>query len=156
MKSKWLGWILGISVTLMAYQAWAEDIAISTYYPSPYGSYTTLDATNTLNVGPNGAPTIVMTGATGTVTASGAVSAASLSAGTTITGGSLSVSGAVNGDSVTAANAVSAGSSVTAGGAVSGTSLVTNGMTIRGASTGAGELQVATNGGKYYCYAVYA
>lgn len=156
MKNKWFGWFLGISVTLMAYQSWAEEIKISTYYPSPYGSYTTLDAATTLNVGPTGAPTIVMTGATGAMSASGPVTAASLSAGAgAVTGGSLNVTGPVNGDSVTAANAVR-GESVTANGAVTGASLSAGGMTIRGASTGTGELQVASNGGKYYCYAVYA
>ncbi len=157
MKNKWFGVVLGIAVTFMAYQAWAENITISTYYPSPYGSYTQLDAVTTLNVGTTGAPSIVMTGATGNLVANGSVSGSSLSAGAgAITGGSVNVTGAVQGGSVTTAGAVQGGS-VTTAGAVTGASLVTNGMTIRGVSANVGELQVVLGAdGKYYAKAVYA
>ena len=35
----------------MAYAAYADTVSISTYYPSPYGSYTDLEVHNTLTVG---------------------------------------------------------------------------------------------------------
>ncbi len=154
MRNRWFGWFLGISVTFMAYQSWAEEIKISTYYPSPYGSYTTLDAATTLNVGPTGAPTIVMTGATGAISA-GSLAASGIVSGTDLNGTRVTATGDVSAANVIASSAVS-GATVTAQGAVTGASLSAGGMTIKGASTGSGDLQVANNGGKYYCYAVYA
>lgn len=46
MKNKWFGSILTGGVLLTAMYAYAEDINVSTYYPSPYGSYQNLDTTN--------------------------------------------------------------------------------------------------------------
>lgn len=165
MRNKWFGWFLGVSVSLMAYQAWAENITVSTYYPSPFGSYTQLDAVTTLNVGPTGAPTIVMTGATGAMTATtvsttGAVTGASFAAGPGIpalTPGiimatTLNAVGNVNAPAgnVDAASATIS-TSVTAG------SLITGGMTISGASSAVGRLQVVLAAdGKYYAQAVYS
>jgi hypothetical protein len=50
---------------LAAYAAYAETISISTYYPSPYGSYQNLAVTSTLNAG-----TITTTGNVGIGTTS--------------------------------------------------------------------------------------
>ncbi len=151
MKNKWYSWILAIAVICTAYQAWAENITISTYYPSPYGSYTQLDAV-TMTVSGN-----ATVGGTASVT--GALTAASLSTGTgAITGG------AITGSTVSGTTSVSSGAAQMANGAISGTtvaattSLTTGSMVIRATNTASGaanELQIVNKDGKYYCQATY-
>ncbi len=168
MRNKLFALILGVGVTFMAYQAWAENIAISTYYPSPYGSYTQLDAvtgnvTNQLVVGTMpGLSFVNITGgninSTGSMNPSGGItslgiinSRASITVGDPLVG--LSVTLANNGDISTIRN-ISAPT-----GSITGQSLVAGTMSIRGtavASGNANELQIVQNGGRYYCQAVYA
>ena len=45
MKKRLRGMILGIAVVFMALWAYADDVTISTFYPSPYGSYKNLETT---------------------------------------------------------------------------------------------------------------
>ncbi len=154
MKAKLYGWVLGVSVLFVSGVAWSEEVRISTYYPSPYGSYTQLDAvtinsTGVINVGAGGVPTITLTAA------SGAITATSLAATGAVSGATVSATGAINGATVTAAGAVS-GATVTATGAVTGSSLVTGGMTIRDTACGAGCLKVQSVGGEYYAGAIYS
>lgn len=159
MKNKLFSFLLGLSVLFVAYQAWAATVDISTYYPSPFGSYTQLD-TVTLNVTGNA----TVTGNT-TVTGNLAVT------GTSTVGGDSGVTGNlwVNGN-VTTPGTVSATAAVqTQGSVLVGTfgaptinlngaagTVTVGGMTIRGASTNAGDLQVVSSSGRYYCHAVYA
>jgi hypothetical protein len=167
MRNKLFALMLGVGVTFIAYQAWAENIAISTYYPSPFGSYTQLDAvtanvTNQLIVGTlPGAGVNIINGSinsTGSMNPSGGVfsvgtinSRDSVTVGDILTG--LSVTLANNGDISTIRN-ISAPT-----GSITGQSLVSGNMSIRGtavASGNANELQIAQSGGRYYCQAVYA
>ncbi len=45
MQKRLRGMILAVAMSFAAYAAYAENITVSTYYPSPFGSYTTLTAT---------------------------------------------------------------------------------------------------------------
>ena len=45
MQKRSRGMILGVAVVFMAFWAHADDVTISTFYPSPYGSYKNLDTT---------------------------------------------------------------------------------------------------------------
>ncbi len=174
MRNKWFGLVLGISVIFMAYQAWAENIAISTYYPSPYGSYTQLDAvtlngTTVVRVGPLGAPTITMTGATGALTATGAITGATVSGTTSVSSGANISLVAATG-AITATSLQTTGNIIATGGIIANTNGVVRGVTLQsgdgGAATtmtltrtpvaGAGHLQTRQIGNDYYCQAVYA
>lgn len=165
MKNKLPGWALAVGVMFAAGQAISGEVVnLSTYYPSPFGSYSQLDAVQTLNVGPTGTPNIVMQGANGAITTNGAVIAATVSGTTSVSSGAASLTaangGAVSGATVTGTTSVSSGAaSLTADGTVTGNTLVLGNMTVRAttvASGNANELQVHAKDGKYYCHSVYA
>ena len=44
------GLILAVLTVFVAFVAYAETVTVSTYYPSPYGSYTNLDTTGATNL----------------------------------------------------------------------------------------------------------
>ena len=44
--SKIQGLLLAAGILFLAFKAYAETVSISTYYPSPYGSYKSLDTTD--------------------------------------------------------------------------------------------------------------
>ena len=46
MQKRLRGMILGVTVLFMAFWVYADDVTISTFYPSPYGSYKNLDSTD--------------------------------------------------------------------------------------------------------------
>lgn len=137
------------ALAFAAYTAYAEQVTISTYYPSPYGSYVTLTTT---------------TGAT-FATSSGVVGIGPSAA----TSHMLNVAGGAN---ITGAssfgNTLSVGSTLTVTGASTlNSASVTNGLAVGGlTSTSAAGLQLndgATSGlfqfdcdGSNNCYAVYA
>ncbi len=164
MKNKLPGWALAVGVMFAAGQAISgEVVSLSTYYPSPFGSYSQLDAVQTLNVGPTGAPNIVMQGANGAITTNGAVTAATVSGTTSVSSGAASLTqatGAVSGTTVTGTASVTSGAaSLTADGTVTGNTLVLGNMTVRATTVASGnvnELQVHAKDGKYYCHSVYA
>ena len=49
MQKRLRGLVLAGVMTFAVFTAYAESISISTYYPSPYGSYQNLDVTDTAN-----------------------------------------------------------------------------------------------------------
>src|SRR6185436_13317225 len=50
MKKEWRIVFLGLAALLSAFFAYADTVTVSTYYPSPYGSYKDLEVNNDLTV----------------------------------------------------------------------------------------------------------
>ena len=50
MQKRLRGMILGVVMSFAAYAAYAENITVSTFYPSPFGSYQSLTTTNVTNL----------------------------------------------------------------------------------------------------------
>jgi hypothetical protein len=131
-----------------AYAAYADNVQISTYYPSPYGSYATLNVTTGLQVGAGalGANALAVTGTT------------ALTGNTTITGNSI-----VTGTSSVTGNTTLSGTATIGASAPAGTKLtVSNGnaniqgtlnLTYGGQN---GTLQATCSAGTCYAMAVYS
>ena len=126
MQKRLRGMILAVAMSFAAYAAYAENITVSTYYPSPYGSYQVLDSSGQTHLA-TGAGVGVAIGST---TNAGAGFGLDVTGNTRVTGAS------------TMANATVTGKTTT------GT------LELTGSPGGTGILQASCAGGN--CYAVYA
>ena len=166
-----------VALGLFGYAAYAENITISTFYPSPYGSYQTLETTGT---------TTLATGAT-TALLVGTNTAAANNVKLSVQGGAIGTSDAVGGNGNGAAYMEATGSEARYGAllsttmpvwignstapsqlivssaavAVAGNFSVLNGtMTVKdtasGGSLATGILQTVCSSGNCYAVAVYS
>jgi hypothetical protein len=168
-----------LALGFAAYTAYAENVTISTYYPSPYGNYQNLDTTNTTNLATAGGNVLMAMGGgnvgIGTATPGAKLHAVSASAEMTFAGATTPIFRLMGqgGDALTV---VKSGNMFTAtqirawtgtgipGPMELGGSTVTvtapamtapSALTLtNGVSTG--PLRTVYSGGNYYCEAVYA
>ena len=101
MQKRLRGLILAVAMSFAAYAAYAENVTVSTYYPSPFGSYQSLTTTGVTNLA-TGAGNVVI-GAAGAGTQKLSVT------------GNAAVSGAITGASVTTTGTVTAGTTFNVG-----------------------------------------
>lgn len=127
--------MLAIAMVFAGYTAYAESITVSTYYPSPYGSYQKLDTTSDthLATGSGG----LMIGSTANTTSKLEVRGATTLVGNTAVTGNATVTNGLGAASLSATGDVTVGGNL---------NLKSGGLS--------GNLQVNCNGTN--CYAVYA
>ena len=131
MQKRLRGMVLAVGMCFAAYAAYAENITVSTYYPSPYGNYVTLDST--------GQTHLAAGAAAGTGVAIGYPVGTNVGAGLRLDlSGGTRVAGSIT---VTGASAVTGAST-------------TGSLILTGSPGGSGTLQASCSGGA--CYAVYA
>src|SRR3990167_2631618 len=102
-----------IALVFVAYRAYAENVAVSTFYPSPFGSYQDLTVTNVLTTATENVQTLNVGGVstfTGTARHNGNVGI-----GTAPTGNALEVSGNTNVTGSATAGSVSTGTATLGG-----------------------------------------
>ena len=68
MQKRLRGLVLGVAIMFVAYAAYADNVSVSTYYPSPYGSYQQMDVTSNTHLATTSGG--VMIGAAGNAGAS--------------------------------------------------------------------------------------
>lgn len=144
MKSNLIVLLGAVGLCLAAYTANAENVQISTFYPSPYGSYQSLDVTGTATLAAtniNGAVNITGTTAiTGNTTITGT---------TTINGGNA----AITGNTTMTGNTTVTGS-LGVGGAPSAKLDVVGRIRLQDSGGNSGLLSVSCDGTN--CWPVYA
>lgn len=141
-----------LALGFAGYTAYAENVAISTYYPSPYGTYQNLDVTADAHF----------------ATASGNVGIGTASPGSKLTvngtsslQGNTTVSGTFS--TTQGTNLATASGNVGIGTAspgydleVSGNTYVSGNLRLRDGGGNQGNLQITCSGGNCYAQAVYA
>lgn len=127
MKKKFRALLLAAAFSFAAYGAYAGNLTVSTYYPSPYGSYVGLDSSGQTHLA-TGAGVGVRIGNTANVTGGNRLQVD----GTTLLSGNTSITG----------NATITGRTTTGS------------LELTGSPGGTGVLQASCTGGS--CYAVYA
>ena len=162
-----------LALGLIGYAAYAENVTISTFYPSPYGSYQTLETTGattlatgaatTVLIGTNTAPPSgvkmhVQGGAIGTATAGGPTAYMEGTDSEARFGASLSnVAPVWIGNKQHPDTLVVNGTSQNV--IITGSAQVTNSLTLKDTATpnnNTGVLQTICSGGNCYAVAVYS
>ena len=133
MQKRLRGMILTVAMSFAAYGAYAENITVSTFYPSPFGSYQTLDSSGQTHLATGGAATVG-------VRIGSAVNA--------VAGTALDVTGPTH--ITNAGTALTVTGNAVASGSVTGGTLALNG----GAAVNTGVTQFSCAAG--LCYATYA
>lgn len=154
-----MGWAVGVLGAALTVVAVAEDVTVSTYYPSPKGVYQQLSTTgNTTLATQGGAVTVGAVATPASLTVNGAFSAtgAATMASTLAVTGATTLNGALNVTGTTTVGTLNAGTTsvgpLTAGATTVGSFRMTAGAPAAGkalVSDGAG------NGTWGYPYAVY-